>query len=57
RTVKRKDVALYLGKRRFFDEEIEERLENPGVAIGLVWTEAGGDITFFEATRVPGNKG
>ncbi|MFZ1771661.1 MAG: endopeptidase La [Caldilinea sp.] len=57
RTVKRKDVAIYLGKRRFFDEEIEERLENPGVAIGLVWTEAGGDITFFEATRVPGAKG
>jgi len=57
RTVKRKDVAAYLGKRKFFDEEIEERLENPGVAIGLVWTEVGGDITFFEATRVPGNKG
>ncbi|MBE2236876.1 MAG: endopeptidase La [Caldilineaceae bacterium] len=57
RTVKRKDVTIYLGKRRFFDEEIEERLENPGVAIGLVWTEAGGDITFFEATRVPGAKG
>ena len=57
RTIKRKDVPTYLGKRRFFDEEIEERLENPGVAIGLVWTEAGGDITFFEATRVPGAKG
>jgi ATP-dependent Lon protease len=57
RTIKRKDVPIYLGKRRFFDEEIEERLENPGVAIGLVWTEAGGDITFFEATRVPGAKG
>jgi ATP-dependent Lon protease len=57
RMIKRKDVPAYLGKRRFFDEEIEERLENPGVAIGLVWTEAGGDITFFEATRVPGAKG
>ncbi len=57
RTIKGKDVATYLGKRRFFDEEINERLENPGVAIGLVWTEAGGDITFFEATRVPGAKG
>ncbi|MFN3979425.1 MAG: endopeptidase La [Caldilinea sp.] len=57
RTIKGKDVATYLGKRRFFDEEVNERLENPGVAIGLVWTEAGGDITFFEATRVPGAKG
>jgi ATP-dependent Lon protease len=57
RTIKAKDVATYLGKRRYFDEEIDERLENPGVAIGLVWTEAGGDITFFEATRMPGAKG
>lgn len=57
RTIKAKDVASYLGKRRYFDEEIDERVENPGVAIGLVWTEAGGDITFFEATRMPGAKG
>ena len=57
RTVKLKDVSIYLGKRKFVDEEISERVELPGVSIGLVWTEAGGDITFFEATCVPGNKG
>ncbi|MBW7882913.1 MAG: endopeptidase La [Caldilineaceae bacterium] len=57
RTIKIKDVPVYLGKRKFFDEEVDERVENPGVSIGLVWTEVGGDITFFEATRVPGNKG
>jgi ATP-dependent Lon protease len=32
---------------------VTERVEMPGVAIGLAWTEAGGDIMFFEATRVP----
>ena len=47
----------YLGKRKFFAEEVAERAEIPGVAIGLAWTEAGGDIMFFEATKVPGNKG
>ena len=57
RTVKVKDLNTYLGKRKFFDEEVAERAENPGVAIGLAWTEAGGDIMFFEATKVPGNKG
>ncbi len=57
RTVNLKDVPIYLGKRKFVDEEISERVELPGVSIGLVWTEAGGDITFFEATCVPGNKG
>ncbi len=57
RTVKVKDLNTYLGKRKFFDEEVVERAENPGVAIGLAWTEAGGDIMFFEATKVPGSKG
>jgi ATP-dependent Lon protease len=57
RTIKPKDLAQYLGKRKFFDEEVAERVEIPGVSIGLAWTEAGGDIMFFEATRVPGNKG
>src|SRR5690606_14135237 len=28
-----------------------------GVATGLAWTMTGGDVMFFEATRVPGNKG
>jgi ATP-dependent Lon protease len=57
RTVKPKDLGIYLGKRKFFDEEVAERVEVPGVSIGLAWTEAGGDIMFFEATKVPGNKG
>ena len=57
RTVKPKELNTYLGKRKFFDEEVFERAENPGVAIGLAWTEAGGDIMFFEATKVPGSKG
>ncbi len=29
----------------------------PGVATGLAWTPVGGDIMFFEATRMPGSKG
>ncbi len=57
RTVKPKELNIYLGKRKFFDEEVFERAENPGVAIGLAWTETGGDIMFFEATKVPGSKG
>ena len=27
----------------------------PGVATGLAWTPAGGDILFVEATRMPGS--
>ena len=51
------DLFLYLGRRKFHKEEIAERTEMPGVAIGLAWTMTGGDMLFLEATRVPGDKG
>jgi len=33
---------------------LEERTRVPGVAVGLAWTPAGGDILFIEATRMKG---
>jgi ATP-dependent Lon protease len=47
------DVADILGPRRF-ESEVALRTSIPGVATGLAWTPAGGDILFIEATRVPG---
>ena len=47
-------VAEMLGAPRFLDEEVEERTRKPGVAIGLAWTPAGGDVLFVEATRMAG---
>jgi ATP-dependent Lon protease len=52
-----KDLSQYLGKRKYLSEEIAERVQIPGVAIGVAWTITGGDILFFEATKMPGNKG
>jgi len=46
----------YLGPERFFPE-VAMRTSRPGVATGLAWTEAGGDILFIEATKMPGKKG
>lgn len=51
------DVYTYLGKRRIHAEEISERLRIPGVAVGVAWTMTGGDVLFFEATKMPGKKG
>ncbi|WP_438043527.1 endopeptidase La [Sorangium sp. So ce128] len=34
--------------------EIAERTLQPGVATGLAWTPAGGEILFIEATKMPG---
>jgi ATP-dependent Lon protease len=48
------DIPDILGPRRF-ENEVAMRTSIPGVATGLAWTPAGGDILFIEATRIPGN--
>ncbi len=48
------DIPVILGPRRF-ESEVAMRTSIPGVATGLAWTPAGGDILFIEATRIPGN--
>ncbi len=47
-------VVEMLGAPSFLDEEVEERTKEPGVAIGLAWTPAGGDVLFVEASRMAG---
>ena len=47
-------VTEMLGAPRFQDEEVAERTKNPGVALGLAWTPAGGEVLFVEAIRMPG---
>ena len=42
----------FLGRQRFFSETAE-RIDRPGVATGLAWTAAGGDIMFIEAAMMP----
>ncbi|MGR3218592.1 MAG: endopeptidase La [Candidatus Anammoxibacter sp.] len=43
-----------LGPEKFF-LDVAERTSEPGVATGLAWTAAGGDILFIETTVMPGN--
>ncbi len=43
----------WLGPRRFAGE-VRRRTSEPGVATGLAYTAAGGDILFIEATGYPG---
>ncbi len=47
------EIPGYLGPPHFY-RELAERADRPGVAIGLAWTQAGGDILFIEATKMPG---
>ena len=39
------------------ETEIAERTKRPGVAVGLAWTPAGGDVLFIEANKMKGKGG
>jgi ATP-dependent Lon protease len=46
------DIPGYLGPVRFH-REVSFRVSRPGVATGVAWTEAGGDVLFVEASLLP----
>uniref|UniRef100_A0A0V0IWE9 Putative lon protease, peroxisomal-like n=1 Tax=Solanum chacoense TaxID=4108 RepID=A0A0V0IWE9_SOLCH len=47
-------VEKVLGPPRYDDRETAERVANPGVSVGLVWTAFGGEVQFVEATAMVG---
>lgn len=54
--VTEEQVRRYLGSPRFEAEEIRERIDRPGVAIGLAWTSVGGEVLVVEAISMPGDQ-
>jgi ATP-dependent Lon protease len=46
-------VSDLLGPEKFF-RELAERTDRSGVAVGLAWTQVGGEILFVESTRMKG---
>src|SRR5689334_3200621 len=48
-------VVEMLGAPKFLDEELAGRTRDPGVAIGLAWTPAGGEVLFIEASKMAGS--
>ena len=55
-TINADRVKEILGPETFYSE-VAERTEVPGVATGLAWTAAGGDLLFIEATKMAGKGG
>lgn len=47
-------LEIVLGPPRFDGREAAERVATPGVAVGLVWTEVGGEVLFVESTAMLG---
>ncbi|MCJ7829903.1 MAG: endopeptidase La, partial [Desulfobacterales bacterium] len=52
-SIKVVNVAKYLGPVRL-TSEAKARTATPGVAMGLAWTQSGGEILFVEATAMRG---
>ena len=51
--IRPEDVATILGPEKY-NKDRDNRINTPGVAIGLAWTQVGGDILFIETSL---NKG
>jgi ATP-dependent Lon protease len=56
--VNREMIKEFLGGIQVrVETEVAERVKRPGVAIGLAWTPAGGDVLFIEANKMKGKGG
>ncbi len=54
--IRPEEVADLLGPEMYTPEIMRKKLP-AGVATGLAWTEAGGDVLFIESTLLPDSKG
>jgi len=48
------NLEVFLGVKRF-ENELYQKIEDPGVVIGLSWTAVGGEILFVESTLTRGS--
>src|SRR5262249_44549498 len=55
-TIRPEDLHDLLGPERFRPERGRENLP-AGVVTGLAWTEAGGEVLYVEATKLPDTRG
>jgi len=51
--IKLENISNFLGPERI-SSEVKERTSTPGVAMGLAWTQTGGELLFIEATSMKG---
>lgn len=50
------NLSKYLGPFKYSSQMIEDK-DTVGIATGLAWTQAGGDILFIEVSTMPGKGG
>jgi ATP-dependent Lon protease len=52
--MKKENIKDYLGERTFI-EEVSQRINKPGIAVGLAWTPLGGATLTIESILIPGS--
>jgi len=50
------NIETYLGPPKIFKDQVQKK-DQIGVATGVAWTEAGGEVLFVEATKMKGKGG
>jgi ATP-dependent Lon protease len=53
-TISKTTLASYLGPPKYLPEAVLDTLSQPGLAVGLAWTEVGGELLHIEITIMPG---
>lgn len=53
-TIREEDLLSLLGPKRF-SQDFAQKMNLPGVMVGLAWTQMGGEILFIESTELPGS--
>ncbi len=53
-TVSKNTIGKYLGPLKYLPETELDTLSQPGLVVGLAWTEVGGELLHIETTILPG---
>lgn len=54
-TISSMTLSRYLGPPKYLPESETETIDQPGMAIGLAWTEVGGEILYVEVSILKGS--
>ncbi len=53
-TISKNTLSRYLGPPKYLPESVLDTISQPGLAVGLAWTEVGGELLHIEITILPG---
>lgn len=55
--ISKRTLSKYLGPQKFLPEAEQDKIDQPGLATGLAWTETGGVLLYIEVSVLKGKGG